>query len=183
MTKAEARKYYLDKRLALNDAERNELDRTIHARVLQSEYFVNAETVHIFLSLERTREPDTRKLLDQNKKFIIPRINESGTLDHFYYEGMHQLKQNRLGILEPTHGTRASIEEIDFVLAPLAAFDTEGNRVGYGKGYYDKFLKDCRPDCIIAGLSFFAAAQPFNDVEPHDIPLDLCFTPERVYEF
>lgn len=183
MTKSEARKFYLEKRLALSDAERDELNLSIQKKVLESDYFREAETVHIFLSMERTREPDTWKLLDQKKKFIIPRINESGTLDHFYYEGLNQLKQNRFGILEPTHGVRASINKIDFVLAPLAAFDSEGNRVGYGKGYYDKFLKDCRPDCIIAGLSFFEAAQPFSDVEPHDVPLDVCFTPNWVYNF
>jgi len=183
MTKAEARDFYLKKRQALSDAQRDEFNRLIYERVLESDYFKAAETVHIFLSLQRTKEPDTWKFLEQKKTFIIPKINASGSLDNFYYEGFHQLKQSRFGILEPTHGIPANVNKIDFVFVPLAAYDVEGNRVGYGKGYYDMFLKDCRKTCVKAGLSFFEPAETFSDVEAHDVPIDLCFTPTRVYKF
>lgn len=182
MTKSEAREFYLKKRQALSDAEREELNRQIHKRVLESDYFKSAETVHIFLSLQRTQEPDTWQFLEQKKTFIVPKINNAGALDHFYYEGLRQLKQSRFGILEPTHGIPANVSKIDFVFVPLAAYDVEGNRVGYGKGYYDKFLKDVRPDCIKAGLSFFEPAERFSDVESHDVPLDICFTPTALHD-
>jgi|ERR1044071_2987041 5-formyltetrahydrofolate cyclo-ligase len=182
MTKAEARVFYLKKRQALSDAERDEFNRQIHKRILESTYFQEARTVHIFLSLERTQEPDTWKLLEQKKTFVIPRINSAGTLDNFYYEGLGQLKQSRFGILEPTDGIPANVSKIDFVFVPLAAYDVEGNRVGYGKGYYDKFLKDVRPDCIKAGLSFFEPAEKFSDVQAHDVPIDICFTPTALHD-
>ena len=177
MTKAEARDLYLKKRQTLGDAEREELNRQILQRILESGYLDKAETIHIFLSMERTHEPDTWKLLELKKQFVVPRINKEGKLDHFYYEGLSQLKQSRFGILEPTHGIPANVNKIDLVFVPLVAYDIHGNRVGYGKGYYDRFLKEVRPDCIRAGLSFFEPAEEFSDVEAHDVPLDICFTP------
>lgn len=183
MTKAEARVFYLEKRKALGDAERDTLNRKLLERIVSSDYFRKARTIHIFLSMERTREPDTWKILGLKKKFVVPRINSSGTLDHFYYEGLQQLKENGLGILEPIGGVAADIEAIDLIFVPLTAYDVEGNRVGYGKGYYDRFLKDVRPDCIKAGVSFFEPAEVFSDVEAHDVPLDLCFAPDKVYDF
>jgi len=189
MTKAEARQEYIEKRKALNDAERDILNWQIYNRVFASGCLDLTHTVHIFLSMARTREPDTWQLIDRirrempNIRLVVPRINSSGTLDHLYFEGLHQLKESKLGILEPAQGIPADVAKIDFVLIPLAAFDVEGNRVGYGKGYYDRFLKDCRPDCIKAGLSFFPPAEKFSDVQPHDVPLDLCFTPNNIYTF
>ena len=189
MTKAEARQVYLQKRKALSDAERDILNLQIYNRFFASGYIDLVHTVHIFLSLERTREPDTWQIVDRirrempNIRLVIPRINPAGTLDHFYFEGLHQLTQNSLGILEPSQGIPASVSKIDFVLVPLTAFDENGNRVGYGKGFYDRFLKDCRPDCVKAGLSFFGPTEKFSDMEVHDVPLDLCFTPTEVYRF
>jgi 5-formyltetrahydrofolate cyclo-ligase len=186
MTKNEAREEYLKKRQALSDAEISERNDKISRRIFESGCLDAVETIHIFLSLRRTNEPDTWHLIDKlkhTKKLVIPRINTSGTLDHFYFEGMHQLKQSRFGILEPTHGIPASVNKIDFVFVPLAAIDVEGNRVGYGKGYYDRFLKECRQDCVKAGLSFFEPAERFSDVESHDVPLDLCFTPDKTHRY
>ncbi len=188
MTKAEAREYYLEKRKALTDAQRDILNLQIYNRLFASGYLELKRTIHIFLSIERTREPDTWQIVNRIRRefpgirLVIPRMNED-KLEHFYFEGLHQLKQNDFGILEPTQGIPASVNKLDLVFVPLAAFDTKGNRVGYGKGYYDRFLKECRPDCIKAGLSFFEAAEEFTDVESHDVPLDLCITPGRVYEF
>ncbi|HEX8060928.1 MAG TPA: 5-formyltetrahydrofolate cyclo-ligase [Cyclobacteriaceae bacterium] len=189
MTKAEARQYYLEQRKALSDAERDILNFKIYNRIFASGYLELKKTVHIFLSMERTEEPDTWQLIDKIRRelphvrLVIPRINDSGSLDHFYFEGLHQLKQNNFGILEPAQGIPATLTKLDFVFVPLAAFDVEGNRVGYGKGYYDRFLKECRPDCVKAGLSFFEPAETFSDVEAHDVPLNLCFTPTQVYTF
>jgi len=188
MTKAEARKKFLEKRKSLNDAERDILNLQIYNRFFASGYLDTVKTLHIFLSIERTREPDTWQILDRIRRefphirLVVPRIN-GDRLEHFYFEGLHQLQQNNFGILEPAQGIPANPNKIDFVLVPLAAFDVKGNRVGYGKGYYDRFLKECRPDCLKAGLSFFEASDILSDVEEHDVPLDICFTPAEIYIF
>ncbi|HMJ69829.1 MAG TPA: 5-formyltetrahydrofolate cyclo-ligase [Cyclobacteriaceae bacterium] len=189
MTKAEARTLFLNKRKALSDAQRDVLNLNIYHRFFASGYLDLIHNLHIFLSMERTREPDTWQLIDRirrempNIRMIIPRVNEGGSLDHIYFEGLHQLKQSSLGILEPSEGVPANVNKIDMVIVPLVAVDVEGNRVGYGKGYYDKFLKECRPDCKKAGISFFGPSPKLSDVEDHDVPLDACFTPDGVLFF
>jgi 5-formyltetrahydrofolate cyclo-ligase len=189
MTKSEARKEFLKRRQALTDAQRDLLNLHLYNRFFASGYLDLVHTLHIFLSMERTREPDTWQLIDKirrempNIRLVIPRVNESGFMDHIYFEGLHQLKQSDKGILEPSQGIPASVHKIDMVLVPLVAVDVEGNRVGYGKGFYDKFLKTCRPDCKKVGISFFEPAEKFSDVQPHDVPLDACFTPEHMHTF
>ena len=69
------------------------------------------------------------------------------------------------------------------VFVPLVAFDELGNRVGYGKGFYDEFLKNCSKDTIKIGLSFFEAEAVISDIELHDVPLDFCVTPGKIYNF
>jgi 5-formyltetrahydrofolate cyclo-ligase len=68
-------------------------------------------------------------------------------------------------------------------LVPLLAYDLKGNRVGYGKGYYDRFLAECRPDALKIGFSYFEPEEQINDTEDFDIPLNYCVTPHRCYEF
>jgi len=63
------------------------------------------------------------------------------------------------------------------------AFDEKGNRIGYGKGFYDRFLNECKKDVIKVGLSFFEATTTIEDTNANDIPLDFCVTPEKIYRF
>lgn len=189
MTKTEARKEFLKKRQALTDAQRDVLNLQLYNRFFASGFLDLVKTFHIFLSMERTREPDTWQLIDRirrempNIRLVIPRVNDEGFMDNIYFEGLHQLKQSGKGILEPSQGVPATIIKIDMVLVPLVAVDEEGNRVGYGKGFYDKFLKECRPDCKKIGISFFEPVGKFSDVQEHDVPLDACVTPGEVVIF
>ena len=87
------------------------------------------------------------------------------------------------GISEPQQGDILLPEELDAVFVPLLAYDVRGYRVGYGKGFYDKYLKLCRPDVIKIGFSYFAPEPLISDVHEFDIPLNFAITPERIYEF
>jgi len=69
------------------------------------------------------------------------------------------------------------------VFIPLLAFDEEGHRVGYGKGFYDSFLAECKPETLKIGLSFFEAETKIEDVFDGDMALDYCVTPKQVYRF
>ncbi len=90
---------------------------------------------------------------------------------------------NKFGIDEPIDGIDMIPTEIDMFIVPLLGFDKKGNRVGYGKGCYDRFLKKCRKDCIKIGFSYFDPIEKIEDANQYDIKLDYCVTPEKGYTF
>jgi 5-formyltetrahydrofolate cyclo-ligase len=91
--------------------------------------------------------------------------------------------KNRFNILEPIGGAVISPQQLDVIFVPLLAFDTRGYRVGYGKGYYDKYLARCRTNTLKIGFSFFEAVEYIEDIDVFDVPLNYCITPHRIYEF
>jgi 5-formyltetrahydrofolate cyclo-ligase len=91
--------------------------------------------------------------------------------------------KNRFNILEPISGAIIPPTQLDVIFVPLVAFDQRGYRVGYGKGYYDKYLVRCRTDAIKIGFSYFEAVEYIEDIDHYDVPLNFCITPQRIYEF
>ena len=72
---------------------------------------------------------------------------------------------------------------IDVVFIPLLAYDAKGHRIGYGKGFYDRFLQQCKPETLKIGLSFFEAETSIIPHEFTDISLDFCVHPKGIYQF
>jgi 5-formyltetrahydrofolate cyclo-ligase len=190
MTKSELRTIYIAKRKALTDADYMQAGQKI------SEYFFAAidlsfiKILHLFLPIEKQREPNTWLIIDRirrefpNVRLAIPRVNpDSGTLDNFFFEGLHQLTTNVWGIPEPKQGIPTPTENIDMVLVPMLTFDREGHRVGYGKGFYDKLLAECSPRCKAIGLSLFGPVEKIIDTASHDFPLHQVVTPNGVFTF
>ncbi len=142
---------------------------------------------HIYLHAKQKKELETGPLITflrkRNKRIIVPKMYPNHRLQHFLLSEDTVLETNKWGIPEPVNSTAVSPSEIDVVFIPLLAFDRRGHRVGYGKGYYDRFLSECRKDCIKVGLSLFEAVDEITDAGEHDIPLDYCLTPEGIYEF
>jgi 5-formyltetrahydrofolate cyclo-ligase len=91
--------------------------------------------------------------------------------------------KNKFNILEPISGDIVPPEQLDVIFVPLIAFDMRGYRVGYGKGYYDRYLSQCRADAVKIGFSFFDAIEYIEDIDEFDVPLNFCITPRRIYEF
>ena len=144
------------------------------------------EYYHIFLPISNKKEPDTSYLLSilhgKDKNIVLPKVSGKH-LKHFLLTDSTKLKNSVWNIPEPMDGIEIPCEKIDVVFVPLLTFDEEGNRVGYGKRFYDNFLVNCRHETIKVGLSFFAAVKKVHDVFENDIPLDYCVTPERNYSF
>jgi 5-formyltetrahydrofolate cyclo-ligase len=188
MTKAEIRKVYLQKRQELTDAQWQTASASICNRFVSSVDLSFVKKVHTYLPIEGKKEPDTWLLIDKIRRehphvrLIIPRIDK-GQLSHFYFEGLHQIKNNTWGIPEPTEGIPADPGVIDMVIVPLLAADKRGHRVGYGKGFYDVFLKECRSDCLKIGLSLFPVIDTIIDVHAHDVLLDALITPDSYVRF
>jgi 5-formyltetrahydrofolate cyclo-ligase len=189
MNKAELRKIYLEKRKALSFTESAQLSFQIYQQFFTNIDLSFIKVVHTFLPIVSKHEPDTWLIIDRLRRefphiqISVPKTNAvDNTLTNFYLEGLHQLITTPWGIQEPLQGIATETEKIDLVLVPLLAFDRRGHRVGYGKGFYDRFLKRCRPDCKKVGLSFFEAEEEFEH-DSFDVPLDVCITPLGITTF
>ncbi len=190
MTKAQLRTLYQQKRFALSEAECGHLNFRLYQNFFGNIDLSFIGVLHTFLPITQKNEVDTWLILDRIRRefphirITIPKVNnQTNTFDSFYFEGLHQLETNAWGIPEPKQGTPTEPKKIDMVLVPLLVFDTNGNRVGYGKGFYDKFLATCKPECKKIGLSFFEAETKIDDVNAFDVPLDACITPKGVQHF
>jgi 5-formyltetrahydrofolate cyclo-ligase len=159
---------------------------SIANRLLQLSIW-NFEYYHIFLPIASKKEVDTSFILSilqgKDKNIVLPKIKNQIALEHFLLTDNTKLKANSWGVPEPVEGIEVPLHKIDVVFVPLLAFDKSGNRVGYGKGFYDNFLSDCRNDIVKIGLSLFEAENEITDVFENDIPLDYCVTPEKIYSF
>ena len=143
---------------------------------------------HIFLSIEEKNEVDTLPLITllqgKDKNIVVPKVSGKNSMENYLLTDSTPLKKSVWGVPEPIDGIEIPESKIDVVFVPLLAFDTLGNRVGYGKGYYDTFLNKCRKETVKIGLSFFGAEnEQITDVNENDVKLDYCITPEKVYEF
>lgn len=148
----------------------------------------NKSNYHIFLSIVSKKEINTEYLLQilagKDKNVILSKSDfKEGTLTHFLLTDNTTIKANSYGIPEPIDGIQVPEQQIDVVFIPLLAFDKRGNRIGYGKGFYDRFLEKCKPDVIKVGLSFFEPEDYIEDIQQSDIPLDYCITPNKTYTF
>lgn len=146
--------------------------------------------VHTYLASLKLRETDTSLIIRYLEfkypglKVAVPKINpHTGDMQHFLLSDDVELVENGFGIEEPTNARELPVSKIDLILVPLLAFDKAGYRVGYGKGYYDRFFSVCRQDTIKIGFSFFDAVDKIEDVNAYDIPLDFCVTPHLAYDF
>jgi 5-formyltetrahydrofolate cyclo-ligase len=190
MTKASLRKEFLQKRLSLSEAEYTQLNFQLYQIFFSTMDLSFIKVLHAFLPLQKNKEPDTWIIIDRIRRefphvrLSLPRVEQAtGVLENIFFEGLHQLEKNAWGIAEPKQGVLTPPGQIDMVLVPLLACDTNGQRVGYGKGFYDKFLATCRPDCITVGISFFEPVEPIDDVNAFDVPLQYCLTPTTLHRF
>lgn len=154
----------------------------IHLDIWEKTYY------HLFLPIEEKKEVDTEFILQilagRDKEVIISKSDfDTKKMTHYLLTDNTKIKKNEYNIPEPVDGIEVPSHKIDVVFVPLLAFDEKGNRVGYGKGFYDIFLKECRNDVLKIGLSYFESEEKIEDVLPSDIQLDLCVTPKKIYTF
>jgi len=145
--------------------------------------------IHLYLPITTRNEVDTYPVIDyiqnhhQDIQIAVPTVAyDNNFLNHYYLTPTTQLKTSKWGIPEPVKATPATVGQIDVVLVPMLVFDKSGNRIGYGKGHYDRFLAETRSETQKIGLGYF---NPINQikVESTDIPLNAVVTPEMVWRF
>ena len=187
MTKSELRSQYKALRKNLSDSAIEENSLAIANKVLGLDLW-NKTYFHIFLPIEEQKEVNTEFLLHllsgKDKEIVVSKSDfTTRKMTHFLLTDNTKIKKNEYNIPEPVDGIEVPSVKIQVVFVPLLAFDLNGNRVGYGKGFYDQFLSECQPETIKIGLSFFEAEKLISDVYETDIRLDFCITPKNCYCF
>ena len=190
MSKQDLRKEYLQKRKSLTETEVEDFSRKIHDWFFRSIPVNTYATIHTFLPIKRNNEINTYLIINTLQKdfttdIVIPRSYEDGTMSHYLLTKDTVFEENKWEISEPSPvgGLQSSVFSIDLVLIPLLCFDKKGYRVGYGKGYYDRFLAECRPDVLKIGLSIFEPIDKIIDVTEFDIKMNYCITPNKIWSF
>ncbi|MVN20160.1 5-formyltetrahydrofolate cyclo-ligase [Mucilaginibacter arboris] len=183
------RKIYLGKRLQLPETEYQNLNQALLQQFAKLN-FAGITAVHIFLPMLRTKEPDTRLLIKHLQKEhpqikrVFPKADfKLKTLSHFMDDEQLVITENEFGIPEPVSGNQFYIDKNSIIIVPLLAFDLNGNRVGYGGGFYDRFLVGCEAGTRFIGLSFFEPVDLIEDAGVLDVKLHQCITPESVLSF
>ncbi len=188
MNKAELRIIYLARQKSLSSSERAQKSRDITRLFFECVDFTKINLLHCFIPIEKFNEVDTAHILgalrenSPKTRIAVPRVNfETAELESLIYTSDAELIENEWGIREPSNGELVEVSTIDLVLVPGVAFDRTGHRVGYGKGFYDRFLKRCRPDCTKIGLGFFEPVDQIPDVHSGDTELNACITPDGIF--
>jgi 5-formyltetrahydrofolate cyclo-ligase len=189
MTKQELRKLYKEKRNAISSKDKLKLDDLLLIR-FQQLAFEHVHTLFTYWPMAGQAEPNTH-LFSGYLRHMIPGLRLVYPVCNFTDASMkaYEINEdtvyttNSYGITEPREGTLVLPGEIDLVLVPLLICDQEGYRVGYGKGFYDRYLASCREDVLTVGFSYFEPVEKIIDTQAFDVPLNYCITPEDVYEF
>lgn len=189
MTKAELRKEYKAKRLAIDGRERLRLDDLLLLQFQQISLdgirtvltywpatHLAEPNMHLINGYLRHTIPDLQlcfTVMQQETNTLIPSLIDENTVYHTV----------SMGITEPKEIVPIDPHEMDLVLVPMLVCDQVGYRVGYGKGYYDRFLSTCREDLVRLGLGYFEPIERIQDTHRFDVPLTHYLTPSEFYEF
>ncbi|MGK0295615.1 MAG: 5-formyltetrahydrofolate cyclo-ligase [Ulvibacter sp.] len=187
MQKKELRSKYKALRTELSENDLEEMSMAIANKLILLPIW-GKTYFHVFLPIVEHKEVDTELILHllsgKDKEIIISKSDfKIRNMTHFLLTDNTRIKKNEYNIPEPVDGIEVPANKIEVVFVPLLAFDKEGHRVGYGKGFYDVFLSECKPETIKIGLSFFEAEELITDICETDVKLDYCVSPTTIYEF
>lgn len=175
--------------MALDKSEADVLSRAVYSRFREL-LLPAASWLLSYCPLQEKNEFDVKPCEDWLQKSMPglrlawPRIDTvSQQMEAYEANEKGLFEKNRYQIPEPVGGEKVNPTNIDIVFVPLLIFDERGYRVGYGKGYYDRYLSRCRSNLLKIGFCFFEALPAISDIDEFDVPLNLCITPSRIYEF
>ena len=187
MIKSELRQLYLSKQKTISREDRVSMSERIAFQFSSNFDLTGVRNLHCFIPIEKFNEVNTRPIFEllwrdhPQVVTLVPRVDfQSNGLISLKFTPETELVRNTWEIDEPSHNEFVEPEQIDMVLVPGLCFDQEGHRVGYGKGFYDRFLKTCREDCVTIGLSHFEPVEKIDDVHEGDVRLDAVVTPSCV---
>ena len=188
MDKSDLRKEYLEKRSRLSPEELQQRNDGIWHQLQQYLEWDQIDSLHLYLAIPERQEIDTYRLIEFVRRhypqidLVVPKVVDDEQMEHFLLEEATRIQPNTHGIPEPEAGTPYDLNKLQVVLVPLIIFDVNGHRIGYGKGYYDRFLCSISPAIEKIGLSWFSPVAAIH-TEPTDIALDAVITPWETFRF
>jgi len=187
LTKEELRRRYAKERRQLTSEIFEEQNKLLRDQLFQ-ELSGNKGLIHVFLPIQAKKEVDTWPVLYwcwERGYTTCTSITHfsSNQLTHSLINAATEFEENKWGVPEPIGASIVLPSEIDIVLIPMLCFDLNGHRVGYGKGYYDRFLSECRKDVTKIGLCLANPIEKIDDTSDQDITMDKCITPLQVHRF
>jgi 5-formyltetrahydrofolate cyclo-ligase len=182
-SKSHLRKHYISVRNNLERAFVKKASKSIAEKLYTLQHFINSDTIHCYVSIRKNNEVITddiiKKCFELDKIVVIPKVEGDGKLSHHQIESLKKLEHNGWGVREPATENHWPVSKIGLVIVPMVAGDSHRNRLGYGKGYYDRFLS--RMNCFKIGLLFHCQLHPEQlPAEPFDIRPDLIITENEV---
>ena len=186
LNKSELRKLYLEKRQTFSTEEIEDYSKVIFENFLKYFDLSEVRKVHCFLPIKKFNEINTFHLIEyfwkNNIEVYVPKIIGEEMIS-VKFDRTTELDENSWGILEPKSNTDKPENNFDLVITPLVYCDRNGNRIGYGKGFYDKFFKKINLNVLKIGLNIFTPIQEISDVSANDMKLDYLVLPTEILSF
>ena len=182
MKKAEIRKRYIEKRNSLTEEDVSKKSTAIAHRFFSEINLNEIKILHVFISIAKFKEVNTWSIIHRIWKEyphiqIATSITKKEKLIHTLIDSNTTFKEDKWGIPTPQNINIIDPKKIDIIITPLLAFDAQLQRVGYGKGYYDKFFSECSPNVKKIGVSLFPMLENnIEDTNEYDIKLDKVIT-------
>jgi 5-formyltetrahydrofolate cyclo-ligase len=189
MDKNTLRKVYLEKRRLLSQTEYERRNQLITACLINFFEAHQFHSIHTFIPIKKNKEPDTFPFI-QYLWTEKPYVNViTGTSDlkkpamsHVEIKRETRFLENRWGIPEPQDGSPYPIDSIECVLVPMIIGSKSGHRIGYGKGYYDRFLECCNRNTEFVGINLGPLLEGDSFTGQYDIPMHKMITPFEIFE-
>ncbi|MDQ2085011.1 5-formyltetrahydrofolate cyclo-ligase [Herbivorax sp. ANBcel31] len=186
--KKEIRKKILDLRKKLLKEQVLKKSKAITQKIITLNQFLESKNIMVYMNF--SKEVSTKLLIEKcfekNKRVLLPLANlksEKSKLEVYEVTDIeNQVGKSKYGILEPKKELtqRIDAKEIDMVVVPGVVFDENRNRIGYGAGCYDSFLRETRKECYKTGIAFELQICYHIPIEEHDVPLDMIVTEKRI---
>ncbi|MDD5045289.1 MAG: 5-formyltetrahydrofolate cyclo-ligase [Candidatus Omnitrophica bacterium] len=183
------RKKKLAARKTLSSAEVRIKSNKIKKLLFKLPEFKKAKTVMFYVSFgkEAATHSMIKEALQQKKKVVVPKIKSKRTLAVYEIDNFNEdLQRGNFGILEPAHSKRRNTPEteIDLVVVPGVCFDRKkGTRIGFGAGYYDRFLQGIKDTAVLIGIAFEQQLAKGVPCMVHDVNMHKIVTERRILEF
>ncbi|MCP3660830.1 MAG: 5-formyltetrahydrofolate cyclo-ligase [Bacteroidetes bacterium] len=187
MNKEILRKDYLNKRQKLSKEEYDKKNKNI-LNLFIKHFIISSKTkLHIYLSRNETKEVDTWQILKEIEKkeplVCVPKINSNFELINCILNKNTILEKNIFKIEEPIKYKILNPKKLHLIIVPAIICDKRGFRIGYGKGYYDRFLRTCDKNALKIALTFFEPLKQIDDININDISMNYNITPNGIIKF